>query len=164
MRSCGYCGTTIVLGGKRDGDQRFCDESCRTSGQAVARSRQLPDGVVEQQVMEMHSGRCPKCEGAGPVDVGKSFKVWSAVYVCSWRTVQVIACPRCRRNAQLGALASSLILGWWSVHGLIRTPVQTVRNLVALSRAPDPLRPSADLDRLVRVQLGSQLAAPAASA
>lgn len=28
MAKCGYCGTTILFGGKKDGDLRFCNDEC----------------------------------------------------------------------------------------------------------------------------------------
>ncbi len=159
MASCGYCETKILFGGKRDGDLRYCNARCQTAGRALVRSHQLSDNVVNARVHEIHSGRCPRCEGPGPVDIARSYRVWSALYVCSWRTDQILACASCRRRAQLGALAFSTFLGWWSLHGVLITPVQIGRNLSGLFREQDPLRPSPGLERQVRVQLGSALPA-----
>jgi len=42
---------------------------------------------------------------------------------------------------------------------LILTPVQIVRNVIGLSKSPDPFQPSAALKRIARLQLAAQRAA-----
>jgi hypothetical protein len=54
----------------------------------------------------------------------------------------------------------SLFCGWWGFPwGLILTPVQITRNIVGMCGGPDSSRPSADLQKLVQVNLGEQLIA-----
>jgi hypothetical protein len=97
------------------------------------------------------------CEGPGPVDVFTSHRVFSALYVTSWRSIPRVSCRACGTKAQLGGAAYSLFLGWWGFPwGLVMTPIQIVRNLVALSRHADGSAPSPLLEALVREQLAAQ--------
>jgi hypothetical protein len=51
----------------------------------------------------------------------------------------------------------SLLAGWWGVpFGVVLTPVQLVRNAIALMRSSK--RPSADFARLMRLDLARRLA------
>jgi hypothetical protein len=61
---------------------------------------------------------------------------------------------------QLGALAFSLFCGWWGFPwGLILTPVQVTRNIAGMCGGPDSSRPSADLRKIVQINLGQQMLA-----
>jgi hypothetical protein len=160
MARCAACGTTILFGGQRAGDQRYCNATCLATGQALAVARQLPEAEVQSFVQRLHVGPCPKCRGNGPVEVYRVHKVWSALIITSWSSVRQVSCRSCASKAQLGGIAFSLLLGWWGFPwGLILTPVQVVRNLRGLLRTPDPYRPSPELETVARVQLVSQLAA-----
>jgi len=66
MASCSACGTTILFGGKRLGDLRFCSDKCLARGRHLAVAGQIPDAVVADLARRVHSGRCPKCNGPGP--------------------------------------------------------------------------------------------------
>jgi hypothetical protein len=154
MAKCAVCGKTIILGGNREGDVRFCSLRCQRQGHLLQAAAQVPDDVVEHQVHATHSGSCPKCKGPGPVDVHESHQVWSAVLITRWKTSQTVGCRRCGVKAQLGDMTISLLAGWWGFPwGLIVTPAQIFRNLRSLSKPPDPLRPSPKLERLVRLHL-----------
>src|SRR4029077_19280120 len=69
MKKCSTCGTSILLGGKSDGELRYCSTRCQQQGALMRPSRQLPDAEVRQQLMSLHQGLCPKCHGPGPVDL-----------------------------------------------------------------------------------------------
>jgi len=154
MASCGYCGTTILFGGARIGDQRFCSARCAENGRVLAASRQVPESLVQQELWRLHQGNCPRCGSNGPVDVHTNFKVWSALVLTRWSSIQLVGCRRCGRNGQLGAILFCAVLGWWGFPwGLIITPVQIVRNLTALMGGPDPQKPSAQLESLARIGL-----------
>ena len=79
MAKCDYCGSTIIFGGKRQGDLRFCNDRCLGNGGLLLVSRQVPENVVHESLWKVHQGRCPKCTGPGPVDVHVSHRVWSAL-------------------------------------------------------------------------------------
>lgn len=156
MAKCDYCGSTIIFGGKRDANGRFCNQKCQARGGLLAASRQVPDAIVQDQIMKVHQGPCPKCKGAGPVDIHVSHKVWSALLLTSWTSTPRVSCRACGLKSQAAASAFSLILGWWGFPwGLIFTPVQVGRNLYGMASPPDPTRPSALLEKIVRMTMAS---------
>jgi hypothetical protein len=159
MAKCGYCGATIVFGGSRIGDQRYCNAACAQRGKFLALSRQLPDAVVNQQVLAVFQGRCPKCGGSGPVDVHTSYKVYSFLILTRWVNTPQVSCRPCGVKKQMAGAAISLFLGWWGFPwGLIMTPVQIGRNLAGAFSSADPARPSDKLERLVRVNIAAKAA------
>ena len=46
MRRCSYCRSTIIVGGVRDGEQRFCNDRCHQSGVLVALSNRVDPSDV----------------------------------------------------------------------------------------------------------------------
>lgn len=158
MAACGACNTTILFGGVREGEQRFCNKSCYAKGYLLTVARQIPPDTLREHVRSVHQGMCPKCHGAGPVDVHKSYRVWSAVFLTSWKNEPQVSCRSCGVKAQLGSTLFSLVLGWWGLPwGLIMTPVQVGRNVVALLKRPTSEESSADLQRLVSINMAAQL-------
>jgi hypothetical protein len=166
MANCGYCGTKILFGGSRMGDQRYCNATCAQRGALLNLSRQLPDTTINQQLWSVHQGRCPKCTGAGPVDVHTSYRVYSFLVMTRWVNTPQVSCRACGVKSQMTGAGLSLLLGWWGFPwGLIMTPVQIGRNIAAACSPPDPTKPSSQLERLVRVNIAAQVArkAPAAT-
>ncbi|MDM8544830.1 hypothetical protein QUF90_27500 [Desulfococcaceae bacterium HSG9] len=52
----------------------------------------------------------------------------------------------------------SFLLGWWGFPwGLIMTPIQVVRNIVEIFKAPDGSQPSEKLNNIVRVGIATRL-------
>jgi hypothetical protein len=150
----------VLFGGKQQEQMRFCNDRCLQQGTLLAISRQVPDDLVRQSVGAVHRGLCPQCNGSGPVDVHVSHRVWSALLLTSWVSRPQVSCRACGVKRQLGDAAFSLVLGWWGLPwGLIMTPVQVGRNLVGLVTAPDPSKPSAQLEKLVRLNIAAQAAA-----
>ena len=163
MAKCDYCGSTILFGGMRDGELRYCNEKCAAQGAVIASSRGIPDEAVRAEVARVHRGPCPKCSGAGPVDVHTSYRVWSAIYLTQWRSRPQLLCRRCGNKARLGDMVFSLLLGWWGFPwGFLITPVQVVRNVVGLFRAPDPQTPSPELAKIIRLHMAAARRAPSA--
>lgn len=157
MASCAYCNTTILFGGKKRGDLRFCNDKCEQNGELIAFANQLPQAEVDRYVRTVHAGDCPSCGGEGPVDVHTSYRVYSAVLMTSWSSRPAVSCKRCATRRKLGDAAFSAALGWWGLPwGLIMTPVQIGRNLVGLARSPDPSHPSDALSHRLRVELAAR--------
>lgn len=157
MAKCDSCGSIIVFGGKRIGSQRFCSDTCVAKGQLLAQAQRVPEEAVQREVWSVHLGLCPKCTGSGPVDVHSSYRIWSAVILTRWISAQQISCRACGRKSQLLAILYSAVLGWWGFpYGLIMTPVQIVRNLAAMGRAPTVGVPSPRLENLVRLRLAKR--------
>lgn len=161
MAKCGYCGSTIIMGGVRAGDQRFCNNKCHQNAQILSVTKNVPPDVLERKVEEIWSGDCPKCRRRrGPVDVHKVHQVWSAVVLTQWVTKAQVSCRSCATKRQLGGAAYSFFLGWWGFPwGLILTPVQITRNIIGMSSGPDARRASDNLRKLVLVNLGAQMIA-----
>jgi hypothetical protein len=156
MAKCAFCNSTILFGGARDGDLRFCNETCHGQGVLLSVSRSLPEDTVRQAVWEVHQGPCPRCRGAGPVDVHTSHRIWSALLMTSWRSTPRVSCRRCGVKSQIGDMAFSGVLGWWGFPwGLVMTPVQIVRNVTSMARPPDPLQPSEELSKMIRLQIAA---------
>lgn len=159
MASCDSCGSTILFGGVRQGDRRFCNARCQSAGALMQISSSIPEGQVTEAIWRVHQGMCPKCQGPGPVDVYTSHSVWSALVITRWSSQPQLSCRSCGVKAQLGAAALSLVVGWWGFPwGLLLTPIQVIRNVAGILSPPDAYTPSPKLERQVRLSLGSQLA------
>jgi hypothetical protein len=158
MAKCDYCGTTIIFGGERHGNLRFCGKRCVQDGILLTVAKTVPVDVLEQRVNEVHHSACPNCGGAGPVDVHISHSVWSALIMTSWRSSPQVCCRRCGNKEKLRDALLSLFVGWWGFPwGLIMTPVQISRNVIGLFRGPDPAMPSKMLHRMVCLNIAAQL-------
>ncbi len=139
MAACDACGTTILFGGVRDGDTRFCNQDCHANGYLALAARQIPADLIRQQADAVHHGMCPRCEGPGPVDVHTSYRVWSLLLLTSWKSRPQIACRRCGVKSQVGDALLCLFLGWWGFPwGLLVTPVQVARNIAGIVRSKPP--------------------------
>ena len=155
MGKCDYCGATILFGGVKDGNYRFCNDKCHQRGYVVTVAGQIPDEVVRKAALEIHSGFCPRCGGRGPVDVHMIHKIWSAFLMTSWSSTPQISCRSCGVKGILGGTAFSFFLGWWGVPwGFIMTPVQVSRNVYGLLKGNEHVsRPSEQLEKLVRMDI-----------
>lgn len=159
MAACGACGSTILFGGTKIEGERYCNEDCATRGQYMRIAAQVPEADVKQFVREMHTGPCPKCRQGNSTDVHTSYFVWSALVMTSWQNKPQVSCRSCGLKSQAGNLIGSLLLGWWGLPwGIVMTPVQVVRNIVAMIRPPDRDTPSPALERVARLHIGSQIA------
>ena len=161
MASCGYCGSTVIFGGVKtqDNSERFCNKKCYQGAVLLSMSDRIPADVVNRQIESLHQGLCPKCQGRGPVDVHTKYRVWSALIVTSWNNIPQISCRSCGRKAQVTGLLTSLLFGWWGFPwGFIMTPVQITRNIIGMVKGPDDLRPSAMLQKMVRIGMASEIA------
>jgi hypothetical protein len=159
MASCDSCGTTILFGGVRQGDLRFCNERCRQKGFLLAVAQQVPEDVLSQYVQDAHQGQCPACNGPGPIDVHTSYTIWSLLVLTSWRSRPQICCQSCGTKSKIGGAVSSALFGWWGFPwGIIITPIQILRNVWGLFVVPDPAQPSLQLEKLLSINLAAQLA------
>jgi hypothetical protein len=158
MASCAYCNTTIIFGGKRNGNLRFCNAICEREGALALLAEALPAADVGPFIGRVHRGNCPKCSGPGPVDVHTSYRVWSALVLTQWSSRPMVGCKACGTKQQLTDIAFSLVLGWWGFPwGILMTPIQIGRNVWGLLSPPDPTSPSLALEKMLRLQLASTL-------
>jgi hypothetical protein len=158
MAKCGYCNATVMFG-LREGDQRFCNEKCKRNAYVMRMSQLVPAETLEREVEAVYRSNCPKCNLPGPVDVHKYHEVLSFVVMIRWTTKQQISCHSCGRKRQLGAIALSFFGGWWGFpFGLILTPIQITRNIIAMCAQASDSQPSPTLRKLIQVHLGEQVA------
>ena len=154
---CKYCNGLIIFGGSRDGELRFCNDTCRQSGVLLRNASQLPIDFVQRRTRAVHEGSCPRCEGVGPIDVHTAHRVWSALLATSWSSHPAISCRRCGLKRQAGSMLFSLGLGWWGIPwGIVWTPMQVIRNFIGMVKPPPRGVPSATLERLVAMDLARQ--------
>jgi hypothetical protein len=156
MASCATCGTTVLFGGKKHGTLRFCNDRCESQGTLVMVSRQVPHDLVEEASADVHGGACPRCRGPGPVDVHSSHWVYSVVIFTKFWSEPQVSCRGCGVKKKLVATLTSALIGWWGFpFGLLGTPVQLGRNLIGLFLAPNPARPSEQLQNKVRLNIAA---------
>ena len=159
MAGCNSCGTTILFGGVRSGDLRFCNDKCLAKGYLVRVAQQIPIDVLKQQTFRVYHGVCPKCKGPGPVDVHTSYQVVSLVFVTQWKNTPQVSCRRCGVKSQFGDALISLLAGWWGFPwGIVMTPVQIIRNLTAAFRHHADQAPSRELQQAVSMMMAQQIA------
>jgi hypothetical protein len=147
-----------MFGGVRDGDRRFCNNTCRDNAHLTSAASELPTGFILEKAAEIHAGPCPKCGGEGPVDVHTCYHVWSIFILTRMSESSDVCCKSCGTKAKLMATAQNLIFGWWGIPwGLVFTPAQIIRNLGYIASGPDPRQPSNELIEHVRAHLSAQL-------
>jgi len=154
MAKCDYCGSSIIFGGTKNGDLTFCNEKCEASGYVLSVASHIPDEVVAERALEIHQGQCPKCQGAGPVDVHTSHWIWSLLLLTSWRSEPDVCCKGCDVKKKIGAMLFSGLCGWWGFPwGIVITPIQLGRNFFGVFGGPDPSQPSDQLRTMAMTDL-----------
>lgn len=158
MAKCSFCGSTIVVGGVKAGDLRFCNDKCHFQGKLIPALEKIPPDLLDRQVQAVHKGPCPKCRGNGPVDVHVSHRAMSFFVMTTWKSTPEMSCRKCSAKRRLGDTALTLLLGWWGFPwGLIMTPVQISRNLYGIATAKDSDVPSAKLKTMVGLNIAKQI-------
>jgi hypothetical protein len=157
MATCAYCGETIVFGGVKAGELRFCNGKCFDKARMLAAAAPVPEEAVADLARQIHSGPCPRCQGPGPVDVHMAYWVWSALAFTRWGNRQQVSCRGCAAKSQASRLALSAVFGWWGFPwGVFITPVQVCRTAMALAAPPSRAEPSARLRQVARAYLTAQ--------
>ena len=158
MAKCSFCNSTIILGGVRQGDLRFCNNKCQQEGALLFVSQHIPGDAVTKRVSDLHQGKCPKCQQAGPVDIHTSHSIWSALVVTTWKSSPQISCTPCGKKEKIKATIGSFFLGWWGFPwGILGTPVQITKNLWGLTQTPSAFVPSSQLEKVVRLTMAAEL-------
>jgi hypothetical protein len=158
MARCNQCGNTIVFGGVREGQRRYCGKPCRDKDVTRTTLDEIPLGFAAEKAWTVFDGSCPQCGGRGPIDVHRTYTVWSAAVLTQHNEKQVIGCASCGNKARLKAMLFCALFGWWG-HGFFLAPVQIARNMYGLMTAGEATEPSTALVAAVREQLAEQLAA-----
>ncbi|PXV56933.1 hypothetical protein SAMN04487785_10956 [Dyella jiangningensis] len=154
MSSCDQCGKSILFGGQRLDQRRYCSAACARIHPLLEMADRVPVDILQRQVSEWRQSACPKCKRRdGAIDVHEHHRVHSLVLMTQWSTRRNVCCRRCGRREQLLSTLYCATLGWWGFPwGLLVTPVQIVRNVAALCRR-EADRPSAAFEQIVRRQI-----------
>lgn len=163
MAACAVCNKTILFGGERQGDLRFCSKRCAVQGHQFQLAATIPDDQVRAEADAIRRAPCPRCSRRnGPVDLHLSHRIYSALVFTKWWTTPVVSCRPCANRRRALDLLFSLAFGWWGFPwGLLVTPVQVVRNVAALLTPEKATTvPSPALERAVRMQLAARLQSP----
>lgn len=150
MVHCAFCNSLILLKGKRSGSLIFCNDSCLANGKILLEGQNIPDYVVERTAREIHNGLCPRCGGQGPIDVIKAYHVWTFHFHSSGKVFLQLSCHRCGIKKQIKTSLLCILTGLWGI-GIFIVPIQIIRNIAAMAKAPDMLNPSMDLLKTARL-------------
>ena len=151
------CGSFVLFGGVKDGEQRYCSKKCYEADDISRVAKQVPVALVEKFAMALHEGPCPKCNGSGPVDIHESHSVYSAVVYTKYQTKQHLLCKKCALKQQTVDLVGSLIAGWWGIPlGPIVTPGIVIMDVVSMSRNPGLSGPTNALKQRARMLLAAR--------
>lgn len=157
MASCAACGSTLLFVKKKAGGLQFCNEHCVANGQAAIRAQEVSDSQALEYAIRLQQSPCPSCGGSGAVDVFTTHTVWSALVVTVWKSTPAISCKRCALKSQGYATVAGALVGWWGFPwGLIVTPIQLVRNVVAMFQPAEAGSPSKRLLRTAKLELAAK--------
>jgi hypothetical protein len=157
MPTCDTCGATILFGGQRDaGGRAYCGQNCYEKRRRLP-ADVIPLGFAEEKARLVYEGDCPRCGGRGPVELHAAHVIYSFAVVSHQDEKQIICCQACGTRERLKAILMCGVCGWWSMHGLIMTPIQIARNLHGLMSNGETSKPSSTLVSKVREELTRQL-------
>ncbi len=101
---------------------------------------------IQNQVLEIHQGPCPRCHKPGPVDIHTAHSIWSVIFMTQWKSQPQLSCRPCGRSEQIKAILLSSLIGWWGFPwGLLITPIQIIKNISGMLDGPKDGEPSKDL-------------------
>jgi len=163
MAKCRTCQRFVIFGGKRDGDHSYCSQKCLDEDILRETGEMIPRDLLDERVRAIHLGPCPRCHRDGPVDVHRSYSLWTLLYFTQTRSCEHLVCRSCARQSQFWASIRSMLLGPWGPFGILLTPVQIVRNVAAMIGGPPSYAPSALLVQVVRRHTAEQILAHAAT-
>ena len=152
MINCDYCGSSILFGGINENNLHFCNKECYTKGSFLLLTYEISDDLVNEKVNKTYHGR-----GLNAMVMGLLMFIRHIILIItSWCNQPQICCRSCEIKSQLSYIIFSFLCGWWGVPwGFIYTPVQIVRNIMGIVRGPNKLTPSAELEKLIRINIAS---------
>ena len=155
---CDFCGRTVVLLAISDSGQRFCGESCRENARLAEASIGLAPDLIVEHARSIRVRPCPVCCRSGSVvEMRKAHYVISLVWLIHTESSHALSCKRCGVARNMKAAALCLLMGWWSIWGLILTPVRIYQNIRLAMRKDEAPEPSAELIKHAMMDLASSL-------
>lgn len=159
MAACGACGQTILFGAVRTKNFHFCNKKCRQNQpRDLIVADQISDDLCQEYAHELRQEDCPKCRGAGPLDIHTSRSVWSLLVYSAVVTESELCCRSCGVRGKIVGILFSLLLGWWGILGIVWTPLLIITNLLGMFGGGNSARPSAALVQRARLLLAAQYA------
>lgn len=159
MAACGSCNATILFGGVRTKNFRFCNEKCyQNQPDELFIADQVPDDACQEYARELRQANYPKCRGAGPVDIHSWCYAWSFLYFTKYVSNSVLCCRSCGVRGKIVGILLSLSLGFWGILGIVYTPIMIIKNLLGMFRDGNSRRPSAALEQTARLHLAAHYA------
>lgn len=153
MAICANC-NSIIVGGKKVGKRRYCNDACVEAGSFRADMDTIPADILEPMVDQAYRQDCPKCHKPGPVDIHKSYMIYSVVIFTRWSTKPQVCCKSCALKSQAGAVLFSSLCGWWGIpFGILGTPFVLIANFVSMIKSGTGKVPSKALRELVSANL-----------
>ena len=80
---------------------------------------------------------CPHCERDLIEDARELWFVQGLLVVTRYGSRRHIGCVRCVRGKVIANLLEVVVLGWWSMYGVLATPFVVLQNLFSLVTGPD---------------------------
>lgn len=111
--ACPTCGLSVMFGGIKDGDKKYCSKKCHEAGAIDRYSETVPESIVHEYVHKIRNGNCPECGERSVVDIHKSYSIYSIIITTSYQTHEHMTCKKCAQKSQLTHIISSFLLGWW---------------------------------------------------
>ena len=149
--ACPSCGLSVLFGGVKHNGAKYCSKKCFEADSTNRFALEIPDNEVEAFAKSIYMGSCPKCNGEGPIDVFKSYFVYSIILYTSYKTKEHVVCKSCAKKEQLKDLSLSAVVGWWGIpFGIIITPIMVLMNSVALLLNPAKKGPTKALFKQAR--------------
>ncbi len=155
--ACPTCSKTILFGGIKVDDKKYCSKQCHEDGEISRIAESFSDQTVEAFSAKIHNGTCPECDGEGPIDVHKSYFVYSFLISTNYRTNENVVCKKCATKRQWSDLIRSFFVGWWGLpFGLIIMPIMIIANIIAMFQNPHLKGPTKALNERSRLLLAAQ--------
>ena len=132
---CSTCSTTILFGGIKSGARRYCNYKCYDEDELGRLTDTIPEREVMLRAQALRSSPCPVCgvKPIFPVEIFKSYFVYSIILYTSWATKSRLSCKSCASKLQTKSLFGSFVCGWWGFpFGLLVTPIIIFSNLIAI--------------------------------
>ena len=132
-------------GNVSDGGERFrrLTEAYGTLSDA-ARRAEYDASLAAPEASKTRSSKSPepiRCKRCKEITAQPRYlvywRVWSIVFLSMKEPVQGIFCSRCASVESIRASVFTGLFGWWSVHGLINTPLSLISNAFGGKNFPD---------------------------
>lgn len=157
MPKCDFCGASYRGGHIKLGRYRFCNGVCAERGRNLCLLDEISEDTIMKFIDEDRHKLCPICRCRTPIDVYRSYSIYSLIFYTKWQTNLQISCDDCGKDAQREKLWFCAIAGWWGVPFGLLTPIFIIKNLFEIFKSRNG--PSEDFARIVKIKLSNLMEA-----